>query len=321
MPVDLLCVEGVDRADDPFASAHIEHVGIDHGGLDVLVTEQFLDGTDVVAGQKEMGREGVPQGMAARVLGDSRISDSLLDSFLNDRFVEVAPADLVGFRIGAAGTGREDVLPAPIGGGSGEFPIEGVWHMNSTEAVGEILVVKVPNVGELVLQTLPARVGQEGRTVFSSLAVADDDVSEIEIDILDSESKALEDAHPGAIEQQNDELDGSFETGEECRDLFAAEDGGQPFGLAGANDVLDPRRIDLENLTIEEEDGAEGLSLGGGGDVFIDGKMSEKPVDLVGFEIAGMLFVELDEAADPGEIGLFGADGVVADPDRGTYAV
>ena len=106
-----------------------------------------------------------------------------------------------------------------------------------------------------------------------ALAVSNVDISEVEIDVLDSEPKALEDPHPGAVEQQNDELNGTFESGQEGRHFFAAEDGGEPLGLTGSDDVVDPRRVDFEHFTIEEKDGAQRLSLGGGGDVVVDGEM------------------------------------------------
>ena len=38
----------------------IENVGVDHGGLELGVAEELLDGSDVVAGEEEMGGEGMP---------------------------------------------------------------------------------------------------------------------------------------------------------------------------------------------------------------------------------------------------------------------
>ena len=38
-------IEGADYS----ASAAIENVGVDHGGFDIAVTEEFLNGADVVA--------------------------------------------------------------------------------------------------------------------------------------------------------------------------------------------------------------------------------------------------------------------------------
>jgi hypothetical protein len=37
-------------------------VGVDHGGFDILVTGEFLDGTDVVAALQEVSGEGMAIG-------------------------------------------------------------------------------------------------------------------------------------------------------------------------------------------------------------------------------------------------------------------
>lgn len=46
------------------------------------------------------------------------------------------------------------------------------------------------------------------------------------------------------------------------------EDRGQGFGFFGADDVGGDVHFHLEDVAVEEEDGGEGLILGGGGDVF-----------------------------------------------------
>ena len=38
-------------------SSLVESVGVDHGGADVLVSQEFLDGADVAAGLQEVGGE------------------------------------------------------------------------------------------------------------------------------------------------------------------------------------------------------------------------------------------------------------------------
>jgi hypothetical protein len=78
--------------------------------------------------------------------------------------------------------------------------------------------------------------------------------------------------------------------------------GGLDGGVEGA----------VEDLAVEEEEGAEGLVLGGGGDVVIDGEVGEEGLDLGGAHIGGVFFaVKEDEAYDPVDVGLFGAEGVV----------
>ena len=71
----------IEGAFDGFCTA-LEDVGVDHGGFHVLVTKQFLDGTDVVAVLQKLGSEGMPEGVG----GDKFIylgeAGGLLDGFL-----------------------------------------------------------------------------------------------------------------------------------------------------------------------------------------------------------------------------------------------
>ncbi len=46
-------------------SASVENVGVDHGGLDAAVPQQFLDGSDVVSVPKKMSRKGMPERVAS----------------------------------------------------------------------------------------------------------------------------------------------------------------------------------------------------------------------------------------------------------------
>jgi hypothetical protein len=69
--------------------AAIEDVGVDHGGRDVAVAEELLDGADVVSGFQKVGGEGVAEGVAADAFGEVGGQGGLSDSALDDRFVEV----------------------------------------------------------------------------------------------------------------------------------------------------------------------------------------------------------------------------------------
>src|SRR5450756_2850886 len=77
---------------DSALAAAVEHVRVDHGRADVLVTKQFLDGADVVARLEQVGREGVAQGVAARVLDDAGAPHRFLHGPLNDALVNVMAA-------------------------------------------------------------------------------------------------------------------------------------------------------------------------------------------------------------------------------------
>ena len=59
-------------------------MGIDHGCLDIIVPEQLLNGSDVVAAFQEMSREGVAKGMYRCPLCYACLNDCSLEGFLED---------------------------------------------------------------------------------------------------------------------------------------------------------------------------------------------------------------------------------------------
>jgi hypothetical protein len=64
-------------------------VGVDHGGLDVLVAKQLLDGADVVAVLEQLGGECMPEGMRADGLRDGGLADGIPDGVLQDAFISI----------------------------------------------------------------------------------------------------------------------------------------------------------------------------------------------------------------------------------------
>lgn len=64
-------------------------------------------------------------------------------------------------------------------------------------------------------------------------------------------------------------------------------------------------------MAIKEEDGAEGLILGGGRDVAFGGEVGEELPDLGGAHFFGVAFVVKEDVVfDPLCVGLFGAGGI-----------
>ena len=59
---------------------------------------------------------------------------------------------------------------------------------------------------------------------------------------------------------------------EDLLDLGAGHDDGQPVGALGADELLELRERLLEDVAVEEEEGAESLVLGGSADSFLYGE-------------------------------------------------
>ena len=72
--------------------ATIEHMRIDHGGLDVLVAEQFLDCADVVAIFQQVGGEGMTEGVRGDAFLDPRFAGGLPDCLLQTAGAHVVAA-------------------------------------------------------------------------------------------------------------------------------------------------------------------------------------------------------------------------------------
>jgi len=68
--------------------------------------------------------------------------------------------------------------------------------------------------------------------------------------------------------------------------------------------------------------GEEGLILGRGGDLLMDGQVGEERFDFGDTHLLGMAFVvEEDEAFDPANVGLLGAVGIVFATQRISHPV
>ena len=100
-----------------------------------------------------------------------------------------------------------------------------------------------------------------------------------EVNILDAEAEALDQAQAGAKDEFGDELVSSGESGDDSQGLFSGEDGRQVMRFFGSDDG-DVRQVYFEHVAVEKEDGAEGLVLGRGGDVFVHSEVGEKGFDL-----------------------------------------
>ena len=63
-------------------SAALEDVGVDHGGFDVFMPKEFLNGPYVIAGLEEMGGKRVAEGVGADSFCYVCLFGGLFDGFL-----------------------------------------------------------------------------------------------------------------------------------------------------------------------------------------------------------------------------------------------
>jgi hypothetical protein len=118
---------------------------------------------------------------------------------------------------------------------------------------------------------------------------------------------------PRAIQQQRHQARHAVEAAEHSTHLVAREDNRQTFGTFGANHTVNLARLDFEHTPIKKEQCGEGLVLRRRRNVPVNGQMRQKAVDLGCAHLQRVTFVvEEDEALDPIDVGVLGADAVVA---------
>lgn len=108
--------------------------------------EQFLNRAQIRAAFKQMGGETVPQGMHGYPFGNSGLSCSLANMFLQRCGVEMMPSDNLRPRIDRQGIGWKGPLPDPFIAGIGIFPGKGVRQVYTGDAGLTICLEKLSDL-------------------------------------------------------------------------------------------------------------------------------------------------------------------------------
>lgn len=74
-------------------------MGVDHGGFDALVAQQFLNGAEVVAVLQEVGGKGVAERVAANNLVDASSANGCFDRFLEAAFTDMVATNETAARV------------------------------------------------------------------------------------------------------------------------------------------------------------------------------------------------------------------------------
>jgi hypothetical protein len=233
-------------------------VGIDHGGANILVAEQFLDGADIIAILQKMGGERVSEGVATDAFAKSRFLGALFHSALEGGFIEVVSALDTAARVERPFGSGEKVLPEEIARGVGVFSLKCMREVDFAAAFGQVLFVQEAGAFDLTLEVGGDGCGQGCHPVFFAFAIAHGDGFVFEIDILNAQANTLHETQTGTVEQLSHEFMHAVQVVEDTQHFLMRENRREAFGTFGAGEQ---DRFDLfvEHFTVEEEDGAESL--------------------------------------------------------------
>jgi len=130
---------------------------VDHGGLNILVAQQFLNRSDVGTGFEEMSRKAVAQRMRNRVLRQTDPINSLLEEIGEIVVTHMMPPRFTAARIDRQALRWENPLPSKLATLVGIFSLECMRQIHFAESAVQITLVQTPNAFNLFNEFLPSR--------------------------------------------------------------------------------------------------------------------------------------------------------------------
>lgn len=231
--------------------------------------------------------------------------------------MDVVPAGDSGGGVGVEGRGWEEVLPEPVFGGEGVFFFQCAGEVGGPQSFGEVFFVEELDAFDVLSEGGDHAVGQHGDSVVASFSVVDKDAVVVEVYVFDAQAEAFHEAESGSVHDLSHEFVGRFHGGDDGAGFFFGEDDGDAFAFFGTGEVEEGLvELEVEDVAVEEEDGADGLVLGGGGGLAFDDEVGDELADLFGAHFFGVAFVVVEDVfANPFEVGFFGARGVLFEAD------
>ena len=139
------------------------------------MSEQVLDGADVVIIFEQVGGKTVTKGMGGDMFLDLDELDGAFKSFIHCAGGDVMAADLVRSWIRGTLPGGEDILPDPFLMGVRIFTVEGMGQINLTKALVEVLLMESLDAVQVTLEGVLEAVWQNGNAILTPFAIAHQD--------------------------------------------------------------------------------------------------------------------------------------------------
>jgi len=186
-PFLLLIVQGAAN----YFWAAVEDVGVDHGGTDVFVPQQLLNGADIVSGFEEVGGKGMTKGVGRNIFAD-------LCTFggVADRFLDSAGSQMVTEQASSTGVpdlfpGGKYELPSPFARRVRIFSVQRIRQRYTKGVIFQVLFVNDANPVQLILEWGNKFFGEHGDAVLVAFAATDSDLLAFKIEVLDTQAQGF----------------------------------------------------------------------------------------------------------------------------------
>lgn len=167
------------------------------------------------------------------------------------------------------------------------------------------LAVEAAGGFDLGLEQRAEGSGQDRHAILVALAAAHEDLVAAEVDVLDAQATAFEQAQAGSVQERRHQASCARQLVQDRSDFVAGEDDGESLLAVGVDEVVEPGQVDGEDASVEEQESGERLVLGRRGDAVSGRELAEEASDLVAAEAGGVApTAERVVAAHPAEVGL-----------------
>lgn len=238
-----------------------------HGGLQALVPQKLLNGSDVRPVLQKVGGEGVTQRVTGGTFFNARRVDRLFHGALHRGVGAVVASGCVAPGILGERRGRKHILPGPFGWRPRILLGEGLGEVYAADPVRTVFLILGLDSMEMVLEGIVQTIGEHRRPVFSSFSIPDEDPPGVEVEILHTKAEGFGEAQAAAIQEVGHEP--VFPGSHRCKQspyFPARQDRGEapgPIGTLNGTKIL--KRV-VEDRLVEKRQGVERLVLGGGRD-------------------------------------------------------
>ncbi len=285
-------------------------MSVDLRGSDILVAEQVLNCSDIIAVFQQVGGKAVTKSVAGGWFGKSRHGDGRFHGPLYAHFMKMMAAHGVRPRIFRKRRSREDILPAPLFAGLWIFAGQSKREVNIAMPCAQVALMDQFYPLKVTLQTGADFLGQHRQPVLGSFPIMDRDLIPLEIDVFHPESKTFQQPHAGAIKELGNQLIVRSERRQELLSFRFAKDNREFTRSCRSFYLTNLSQFHAQDGPIKENDRIERLVLSSGGDIPCYCQVIEIRLHFRRSQLAGMSFtMEKDKIFDPDPIRFLRSDG------------
>ena len=188
------------------------------------------------------------------------------------------------------------------------LPIEGMRHRHPSRTRLHVRRPYGPRSPQLNAQCRHQGLRQHHHPVLGPLALPNDQRPLAEVHILDPQLKSLRDPQAAPVQQLSQQLMLARHHPQHLAHFVHRQHHRQATLAPRMTDLSKPGQLLAQHLAIEEEQGGQGLAVGGRCDRAIIGQVREKRLHIGAAQLGRMTKpMKADESLDPVDVHLFGA--------------